>query len=856
MKRFFQPILLLLALLLPAIATAHDFVVDGIYYNFLNDNEVTVTSGEYGREVVIPETVTYEDMTYTVTAIDSTAFKDCSTLNYISISKTIKTIGKYAFQGCYQIYYVNITDVEAWCNLTFEGDYSTPCHNINYFCLNGQELTNLVIPNTVTKLGDYAFYGCTSITNVIVPNSVTEIGRYAFANCSRLTSIVFPNSITEMKEGIFINCTALVDVNIPNQLTAIPDHMFAACFSIPSIEIPNTVTHIGYRSFDGCHSLNNVFIPSSVVEIDDLPFTTCRSLTKLTVASDNPKYDSRDNCNAIIETATNTLIVGCPNTIVPNTVTKIGRYAFFSCDNLTDVILPPSVTSISNQAYSYCHKLTVVNIPTTVKELWGGAFWECNNLTTVFIPESITLLGSQAFSYCKSLKDVYTYIPDPSLLSTMGSLVFNAHGDYSGRTLHVPKGSLEMYQSDPKWNAFFANIVEMGNVLEMPNSTVMHGDVVAIPVSMSNEDEVVAFQTDIILPEGFTVVTDEDDEYVITPTDRLGSDHMIMAQTMSNGAVRVMCYTPSSEPIEGNEGELFTIYVRAPQDACGNYTIKLNNSRVTMTDLFELRLINAEANITVNIHMPGDANDSHTVTVTDIVTAAQYVVEMHPDPFDFESADMNGDGLITVTDIMMIVHLILYPPTNAPSNAPAITTNLDCMTGEDITIKAGEARRMSIMLDNDTDYSAFQLDLQLPVGLTASNFALTDRGGNHLLEVNTLDNGKLRALCYSPAIVAFDGHSGALLTFDVTATDNVTGMITVDGIELVTTSCQTQLLDGFAFGVNMPTAVSELINGKTIVSTRYYNLAGQEITEPASGVNIVVTTLSDGTSTTSKVIMK
>jgi hypothetical protein len=136
---------------------------------------------------------------------------------------------------------------------------------------------------------------------------------------------------------------------------------------------------------------------------------------------------------------------------------------------------------------------------------------------------------------------------------------------------------------------------------------------------------------------------------------------MIVTQPLSNGAFRVMCYTPNSVSIDGSEGELFYIHVKAPQDASGDYTVKLDNSRVTMADLSELRIIGTEANITVNTHMPGDANDSHTVTVSDIVTAAQYIVDMNPDPFDFESADMNGDGLITVTDIMMIVHLISNP---------------------------------------------------------------------------------------------------------------------------------------------------------------------------------------------------
>jgi len=131
--------------------------------------------------------------------------------------------------------------------------------------------------------------------------------------------------------------------------------------------------------------------------------------------------------------------------------------------------------------------------------------------------------------------------------------------------------------------------------------------------------------------------------------------------------------------------------------------------------------------------------------------------------------------------------------------------------------------------------------------LTASNFNLTDRAGSHTLDVNTLRNGNTRALCYSPAITAISGHEGALLTFDVTASGIVEGEITVDGIEMVTTSCQTMKLNAFAIGVNNASAVNEAVADKTIASVDYFNVAGQRLSQPTSGVNIIVTTYTDGT---------
>jgi len=392
------------------------------------------------------------------------------------------------------------------------------------------------------------------------------------------------------------------------------------------------------------------------------------------------------------------------------------------------------------------------------------------------------------------------------------------------------------------------------NCFSMPDTAVLHGESVTIPVRLTNDQNILAFQTNIYLPEGFTMVTDENNEFLITPSDRLTSDHILMADRLSDGGVRVICYTPQEAPISDYEGDLFYITISAPEHAAHDYAINLRNSLLTNTDYQELSIPDAGAVLTVKTFMMGDVNDSHSVTVTDIVVTAQYVLNRNPEPFIFEAADMNGDGNVTVTDIMLIAYLINHPTMNAPQRMPALEGGYDSMSSEDVTLMAGETRTVNITLDNEMDYTAFQLDLTLPAGLTASNFQLTHRAGSHTFDVNTLSNGKTRALCYSPAIEVINGHEGALLTFDVTATDDIKGIITVDGVELVTTDCQTVLMNSFTIGVNSATRVNELNGAKTVARVDYLNLAGQQIDRPGSGVTLVVTTYTDGTRSTTKVI--
>ena len=307
----------------------------------------------------------------------------------------------------------------------------------------------------VTAIGDNAFALCSGLTSVTIPGSVTSIGTYAFAMCSGLTSITIPHSVTFINNGAFQNCIGLTSitfgftsVTIPDTVTKIGNSAFSGS-GLTSLTIPSSVMEIGEWAFAYCNDLTSVTIPSSVTSIGDGAFSSCSGLTSITVETGNPNYDSRENCNAIIETSTNKLLNGCNNTVIPGSVTSIGVYAFSDCNDMTSITIPNSVTEIGDGAFYGCIGLASITIPNSVKKISAYAFSECYALTTVIIGSGVTEIGDGAFS-SSVLTDVYCSaeaVPSTSLDAFEDSNIGSA-------TLHVPDVSLESYSSIAPWSSF------------------------------------------------------------------------------------------------------------------------------------------------------------------------------------------------------------------------------------------------------------------------------------------------------------------------------------------------------------------------------------------------------------------
>ena len=412
--------------------------------------------------------------------IPAGVFEGCKYLTSISIPSSLKNVGAYAFDGT--AWYENQPD-----GLVYIG-------NILYkYKGEMSENTHIDIKEGTIGIANTAFYGQSSLSSITIPNSVKHIGYYdienddthsfinltggragwgyscVFSGCTGLTSIDIPNGVSSIGSAAFSGCTSLTSVTIGNSVTSIGSSAFRGCSSLTSVTIPNSVTSIGEYSFSGCSGLTSITIPSGVTYIDWSAFSGCSGLTSINVESDNEKYDSRNNCNAIIETSSNTLITGCKNTTIPNSVTSIGNRTFFGCSSLTSVTIPSSVTSIGVLAFYLCTGLTSVTIPNSVTSIGDGAFWGCSGLTSVTIPNSVTSIGVDVFRDCIGLKKVVSKIKVPFEMynSTFSSIPSDAE-------LIVPLGTKSLYEATEGWNKF-SKITEYSPTLEtqpaQPTST-------------------------------------------------------------------------------------------------------------------------------------------------------------------------------------------------------------------------------------------------------------------------------------------------------------------------------------------------------------------------------------------------
>ena len=396
--------------------------INGLGYLIIDEEAKTCTlvdGGQATGDVVIPEKVMIKGSEYTVTEIGDGTFGSCKGLTGIEIPNSVITIGKNTFYDCNNLTKVEISDIEAWCKIEFANEYSNPLWIAHHLYLNGNEITELTIPETVSEIKDYAFVGCSGLTNVDIPNSVTIISDFAFGLCTGLTNIQIPNSVTTIGRGAFFVCEGLTNVVISESVTTIEEQAFDECISLTSVICKANIPPLcGNGAFgQTTYQIAELQVPYGCKDA----YTTAdvwKNFQNIVEVIANDIVDGLGYAIIDEEAKACSLVDGkqaTGNVVIPEkvmingseyTVTEIGEFAFNFCD-LISVEIPNTVITISRGAFCDCNQLAHVKIGSSVTTIGDLAFSGGaggNLLESVEIPSSVKSIGQNAFWNSKLTK--------------------------------------------------------------------------------------------------------------------------------------------------------------------------------------------------------------------------------------------------------------------------------------------------------------------------------------------------------------------------------------------------------------------------------------------------------------------
>ena len=441
-----KQLLFLIMIMLPLVASADAVEINGIYYSLYTDGnvaEVTSNPNQYTGSIVIPETVVYQDVSFSVTSIGDGAFRDCTSLTSITIPNSVTSIRGYAFYNCNGLTSIiipdNVTSIGGaafqGCSNLIEATISSSLEKLDYGAFAGcGNLIKVNLSNKLTSIGGYAFSGCSSLDNITLPKSLTIIGRCAFEDCKSLTEIIIPNGLTSLNYGTFEHCSNLKSITIPPSINAIDEYVFLGCAKLKNVYIDDIVAwcNINFKEteFAGSRYVSN-------------PLQTADHLyLKEKEIHDIYLPDGIEKINQYVFYGFD----GLNSVVIPNSVISIEKRAFSNCPNLTNVSISDEVNVIEEECFSVCKNLNAIKLPAKLNTIRRAAFAECAAIKSIILPEQLQYIYGEAFANCKSLNEVKCYAVKPPLLYE------NSFSKYN--TLYVPKESISDYQNTTPWNNF------------------------------------------------------------------------------------------------------------------------------------------------------------------------------------------------------------------------------------------------------------------------------------------------------------------------------------------------------------------------------------------------------------------
>ena len=450
----------------------------------------------------------FNELPYTVTTIGESAFNNCNKISTLILPENLRTIGDYAFNYCDGLMQVVLPS-----SLANIGERAfANCRNLIIVTSRIYEPINIADNVFVTSSGNGDNYKETaSAATLCVPegtkakyqaikgwtmfkeilegemlqasvDGLTYIYNRSSAeayvtkgdNYSNFTSVTIPANVTIDGDRYRVTAvgarafssTSITSVKLEEGIKVIEQEAFSWCQSLTKVSLPSSLEEIKVGAFNECAILPSIEIPANVSLIRETAFSYCRAMTSIKVSADNKTYDSRSNCNAIIETASNTLIAGCKNTIIPETVTAIGQDAFDGCQ-FTEMVIPSSVKTIGDQAFLCCDQFTEIVLPEGVESIGTSAFHSCDKMETIEIPNSVKQIDAWAIGNCRNLVNLVTYIENPYEIP---DVVFGDDQEIFTRAkLYVPKGKKSTYQRTECWD-LFENVEEMiGGTMSVPD---------------------------------------------------------------------------------------------------------------------------------------------------------------------------------------------------------------------------------------------------------------------------------------------------------------------------------------------------------------------------------------------------